>query len=256
LLDGHGFVLENGSWVDRHDGSLYSRARIGQLAERDWRKKARVRITRDQRCGTVDPRTEHTFRVGEEETVLQWGRAGHAIDADEWWTDTDSDDVGYVLDADGVEVLELLEHRPATWNEAAMNARQIADALATQAQAREAGQAWEDAGLLVAMTHHSLEIRTGGDRRLVGQVRRDYRTGPCTHPYEVVLGEKPDSTFPEEIHRTVRALAQLPVDPVDAVSAPGETAGTESAATSPEPAHDPDNLTTLPASSTPTRTTT
>jgi hypothetical protein len=208
-LAGHGYVVKNNLWWELYDGRLYALARPGALAERGWWTLARVRVLRQVEAGSPEgePRT---FKVGEELQMNQHGRAGRPVDRDVWWSNLDID-AAKILDAKDVEVVEVLEDFPPTWEAAALGAQAVAEMLAPyHPGAAEAAEAWAAAGLHLSHGHGGLEIRVPGKPwRIVGKVGRDYWKGNIhSKPYEVVLGE----------YSTVR-LDALPLDPVAEVAA-------------------------------------
>ena len=149
--------------------------------------------------------------------MMQWGRAGEEVERDSWWTSMDLD-LGHILDADRVEVLDVLCEIPPTWAQAALPANEVLDAIAPyHPGAAEAVTAWYAAGLLVARTRWGLNIYgPGPQHRLVGELERDYwdgnagRTNQYTKPYVVVVD--PERTFLN------RKLDHLPLDPVAAAA--------------------------------------
>ncbi|MDM4723357.1 hypothetical protein QTQ03_28545 [Micromonospora sp. WMMA1363] len=110
-LDRLGYTVATTGWVDLPGGIRYAAARPGHLAERDWWTLARVRIVRETTVGAVDPMVDRTFRVGEELTMNQRGRAGDEVLRDCWWSSTDIDGA-HIIDADCSEVIEILEDIP------------------------------------------------------------------------------------------------------------------------------------------------
>lgn len=118
-------------------------------------------------------------------------------------------------------MIEELESHPPTWANAALTDEEIHDLLVDHAGAEDptaVAQAWAAAGLLVVMTRYCMEIRTPEpERRLVGQIRRDYRSGPCSRPYEVVVAE-PERPYDSVYNRKVRRLDGVPLDPIAAAT--------------------------------------
>jgi hypothetical protein len=207
-LDQLGYTVDR--WETLPGGVRYGAALPGRLAERDWWRLARVRIIRETTVGAVDPRGSRTFRVGEEVTMNQRGRAGGEVLRDSWWSSTDIDGA-HIIAADCAEIVEILEDIPPTWAEAALSAEQITALLAGHHDgAAAAAVAWIAAGLHVAHGHGGLDIRTAApQRRLVGQIRRDYWQGnQFVKPYEVVVAEGKEWNN--------RRLDALPLDPVAA----------------------------------------
>ncbi|MGK5559007.1 hypothetical protein ACSNOI_46140, partial [Actinomadura kijaniata] len=80
------------------------------IAERDWFRRARVRLNRD--VITSSPSDDgRVRRAGQVLTLVQHGRAGHAVDTHTWQTNLDAD-VCHYLRGDDLEVLEVLEETP------------------------------------------------------------------------------------------------------------------------------------------------
>ena len=77
------------------------------LATQDWHTRALVRI-REQRICHSPEGGEHTFHAGDELVMLQWGRAGRAIDRSAWWTSYDIDGA-FIIKSDKVEVVRILD---------------------------------------------------------------------------------------------------------------------------------------------------
>ena len=143
----------------------------------------------------------------------QSGRARRPVDRDAWWSSTDIDGA-HIIDAGCCEVVEVLEDHPPTWDAAALTAEEVTGLLALHHPgAAEAVEAWLAAGLHVARCHGGLAIRTPApERRLVGEVRRDYWNGnKFTLPYEVILDEQSVASR--------RKAGHLPLDPVAAADA-------------------------------------
>lgn len=202
-----------GYTVDRWEilpgGARYGAARPGRLAERDWSRRARVRIIKETTVGAVDPPVERTFKVGEELEMNQRGRAGEEIRRDNWWTSSDIDGA-HIIDADCAEIVEILDDEPPTWAEAALPADEVTRILAPHHPgAAEAAAAWEAAGLLVCRWARGLAIYTPGpEYRMVGRCPSDYwNRGTVSLPYEAIVGGDP-------LH--YRKLDRLPLDPVAA----------------------------------------
>lgn len=80
------------------------------VADRGWHVRARVRMRREHRCGSVDPMLTTVFRAGEEYTLIQWGVAGRLVLREAWWTSTDIDGA-FIVPSDAVEVIEVLDER-------------------------------------------------------------------------------------------------------------------------------------------------
>ena len=218
-LDEYGYVTAGGYWTELPHGVLYRRANPGHLAERDWWRKAKVRLLRDVSCTSPGRVGEppHVYRLGEVVEMHQSGYEGREVRRDNWWSSTDID-YANILDADAVETVEILEDRPPTWAEAALDAVAVT-ALLDQHHpgAAEAAAAWAAAGLLVTEDVDGLIIRTPApERRKVGRIRRDYWHGN-THrkPYEAITNAEASmwASFPK--------LAALPLDPV-AAAAPNQ----------------------------------
>lgn len=79
-----------------------------QIATREWYTRARVRILETTRVHSIAPWLEHTFHAGQEQIMIQWGRAGRPVDRRSWWNNFDIDGA-FIIGADKVEVLEVLE---------------------------------------------------------------------------------------------------------------------------------------------------
>jgi hypothetical protein len=227
-LDQRGYTIDMDLWVQAKDdsGRRYRCARVGRLAERDWYLAARVRFTRDYDTNNSDSEsTRRLYRAGEEVVLLQFGYQDRAIDDTVWKTSTTIDGC-YYIDADAVEVVEVLEHLPPFWDSAALTTELIRDQLAGHPGVDDpaaVAEAWMAAGLLVVMTRYCMEIRTAEpERALLGQIRRDYRDdqrGPCTHLYQVVIAE-PEPPYTSFYNREVRTLAEVPLDPYGAAKRP------------------------------------
>lgn len=78
-----------------------------QIAMRDWYTRARVRILETTMVGSPEG-GKHTFLKGYEQEMIQWGIAGREVRRDAWWTSFDIDGA-YIIRADRVEVLEVLD---------------------------------------------------------------------------------------------------------------------------------------------------
>ncbi|KAB1922696.1 hypothetical protein F8271_31155 [Micromonospora sp. ALFpr18c] len=79
---------------------------------------------RETTVGAVDPMMARTFRIGEELTMNQRGRAGDEVLRDCWWPSTDIDGA-HIIAADCAEVIKALEDIPPTWTAAALTAEQV-----------------------------------------------------------------------------------------------------------------------------------
>jgi hypothetical protein len=188
-LDRHGYTVKTYGWQTLPGGVRYGAALPGHLAERDWWRLARVRITQETTSGSVDPWTDRTFRIGEILTMNQHGYAGREVLRDCWWTSTDIDGA-HIIDADRAEIVEVLEDHPPTWQAAALNSEEIIDLLAPHHPgAAAAVQAWLAAGLHIAHSRTGLTISTPAPQhRVVGCVPRDYwDDNRFTKPYEAVI---------------------------------------------------------------------
>lgn len=208
-LDPLGYTAAGGRWTRLPGGVLYARARPGHLAERDWWTLSRVRVVRQTRPSNIDLRDTVTYEVGEVLVMNQHGRAGAEIDRRSWWSSNDADG-GYGLSADAVEVVEVLEDHPPTWQAAALTAEQVTALLAPyHPGAAQAAAAWAAAGLHIAHAPDGLVIRTPGPQyRRVGRIGRDYWYGNVhSDRYEVNLRDN-------ELYSPTRELEELPLDPV------------------------------------------
>lgn len=78
-----------------------------QIATQEWYTRALVRI-REQRVCHSPEGGEHTFYVGEEVYMVQWGRAGRPVDRSAWWTSFDIDGA-FIIEADKVEVIKIID---------------------------------------------------------------------------------------------------------------------------------------------------
>ena len=213
-LDALGWTVDR--WEVLPGRARYGAALPGHLAERDWWTLARVRIVRETTVGAVDPRTDRTFRPGEVVTMNQRGRAGREVDRSAWWSSTDIDGA-HIIRAECCEVVEVLEDHPPAWDDAALDPELVTGLLAPHHPgAAEAVQAWAGAGLHLSWCHGGIAIRTPApERRLVGEVRRDYWKGKqFTLPYEAILDD-------QEWCPSRRKAGQLPLDPVAAAGAAG-----------------------------------
>jgi hypothetical protein len=212
-MDRYGYTLKSYGWQTLPGGVRYGAALPGHLAERDWWRLARVRITQETTVGSVDPWTDRTFDVGEILTMNQQGYAGREVLRDCWWTSTDIDGA-HIIDADVAEIVEVLEDHPPTWDAAALTAEEVIDLLAPHHPgAGAAVQAWLAAGLHIAHSRTGLTISTlAPEHRVVGRVPRDYWDGNrFTKPYEAVID-------PDHMWRD-RPLYTLPHDPETAARA-------------------------------------
>jgi hypothetical protein len=191
-----------------------ARTNASQLvAERDWWIQARVRIVRETTAHSLAWCSPRTFRVGEELTLHQGGQADAAVNCDSWRRSIDGEH-GFTIPADCVEVIDVLQERPPTWDAAALTASQITELLAPRfAEAGEVVGVWESAGLHVAHEFGELVIRTPGpEYRRVGSIRRGYPDrDQFTGPYHAI---EEDSPYP--FSRRTRQLDALPTDPVAA----------------------------------------
>lgn len=206
-LNALGYTVDH--WEVLPGRARYGVALPGHLAERDWSRRARVRIITETTVGAVDPPTDRTFTVGEELTMEQRGRKGEEVRRDTWWTSSDIDGA-HIIDADCAEIVEILDDEPPTWAEAALPADEVTRILAPHHPgAAEAAAAWEAAGLLVCRWARGLAIYTPGpEYRIVGRCPDDYwNGGTVSRPYEAIVGGDP-------LH--YRKLDRLPLDPVSA----------------------------------------
>jgi hypothetical protein len=210
-LDKLGYTVDH--WEVLPGQARYGAALPGHLAERDWYRRARIRIVKETTVGAVDPATERTFAVGETVTMHQQGREGKEIDRGSWWDSSDIDGA-HIIDAGCAEIVEILEDHPPTWKEAALSAAQVTELLSpNHPGAAEAAAAWEAAGLHVSWySRGDLAIRTPGpEYRMVGIVPSDYwKGGAFTRPYEAVPVDDPGKSHLR------RQLGALPLDPVAA----------------------------------------
>jgi hypothetical protein len=76
-------------------------------ATRDWHTRALVRFKETVTVRAPESE-EYTFRAGQEREMVQWGRAGRAVDRTSWWTSYDIDGA-YIIDAGKVEVVKIIE---------------------------------------------------------------------------------------------------------------------------------------------------
>jgi len=134
------------------------------VAEREWSTWARVRIRATYRAGSVSPRDERRFEPGQELEMVQWGRAGRAVDRGAWWTSTDIDGA-FIIPAEHVTVLEVTRNKPPTFTGAALSRGQVIAVLGSGAEA------WDGQGILVVPSVYDLEIRAGSGE-LLGLVER------------------------------------------------------------------------------------
>jgi hypothetical protein len=214
VLAEHGFVRKHAIWQELSAGVFYQIARPGFLAERAWFRRARVRFIRSGEAHSPEG-PPMRFRIGEEQEMVQSGRAGQAVDYDTWWTSFDIDGAK-IFGPDAVEVVDVIEERPPTWKAAALSAATITRLLEPfHAGAAQAAAAWVAAGLHVARDVNGLLIRTPApERRAIGRVRSDYWDGgKHKHPYEVVVRDAELS-----YDQRVVQLEQLPLDPVAALA--------------------------------------
>lgn len=207
-LDKLGYTVDR--WEVLPGRVRYGAALPGHLAERDWSRRARVRIVKETTVGAVDPRVDRTFKAGEELVMEQRGRAGEEVLRDNWWTSSDIDGA-HIISTECAEIVEILNDVPPTWDEAALSASQVAALLAPHHPgAAEAAAAWESAGLHVSWWARGLAIRTPApEYRMVGRVPGDYwKGGALSRPYEAIAGE--------DLYQRERKLDRLPLDPVAA----------------------------------------
>jgi hypothetical protein len=111
-------------------------------AEREWSTWARVRIRATYRAGSVSPWDERRFEPGQELEMVQWGRAGRAVDRSAWWTSTDIDGA-FIIPAEHVDVLEVTRDKPPTFAAAALPRGRMLAILGPGAEA------WDGQGILV-----------------------------------------------------------------------------------------------------------
>jgi len=112
----------------------------------------------------VSPRDERRFEPGQELEMVQWGRAGRAVDRGAWWTSTDIDGA-FIIPAEHVTVLEVTRNKPPTFTGAALSRGQVIAVLGSGAEA------WDGQGILVVPSVYDLEIRAGSGE-LLGLVER------------------------------------------------------------------------------------
>lgn len=86
---------------------------MAEQATRDWYRRAIIRVKETVTKRSVDPYREHTFRVGEELEMVQWGRAGRPVKRESWWTSFDIDGA-LILEASKVEVITILDEKLPT----------------------------------------------------------------------------------------------------------------------------------------------
>lgn len=110
-LDRLGYTVRYGAWQQLPGGVWYAPARPGRLAEQDWHRRARARVTRDVAVRAPAMPGTRVLRAGEELVVCQHGHAGREIDRGVWWTSGDGD-AAYILDADTLDLIEVLEESP------------------------------------------------------------------------------------------------------------------------------------------------
>lgn len=227
LLDRHGYTTtQRHGWQRLPGGVRYAAALPGRLAERSWFTEAKVRIVKGYRAGAVAPNTERRYLVGEEVQLIQWGRAGKEVDRDSWWTSMDIDGA-YILPAEHVQVVEVLEDIPPFWAQAVLPAQQVLDLIAPHHDGAEAAvAAWYASGLVVARSRNGLRIYTPApEYRPVGELDRDYwdgaagRTNQYTKPYEAVVD--PQSSWLN------KKLDHLPLDPIAAAAPAAELTKSE-----------------------------
>jgi hypothetical protein len=208
-LDKLGYTVDH--WEVLPGRARYGAALPGHLAERDWYRRARVRIVKETTVGAIDPMTERTFAVGEVVTMSQQGREGREIDRGSWWDSSDIDGA-HIIDAGRAEIVEILEDHPPTWKEAALPADRVTELLSPHHPgAAEAAATWAGAGLHVSWYGRGdLAVRTPGpEYRLVGIIPSDYwKGGAFTRPYETVPVDEPGKSHLR------RKLDALPLDPV------------------------------------------
>ena len=84
-----------------------------ELASQDWYRRAIVRVKERVTKRSVDPYQEHTFHVGEELEMVQWGCAGRPVRRDSWWTSFDIDGA-LIIEASKVEVVKILDEKSPT----------------------------------------------------------------------------------------------------------------------------------------------
>lgn len=219
-VDEYGYAVEN-YWTELPRGALYGRANAGHLAERDWWRKAKVRMLRTVKCGSPGALGEppHVYHLGEIVEMHQSGRAGREVRRVDWWSSTDID-YAYIIDAEDAEIVEILEDRLPFWAEAALSAEQVTALLTPHhPNAAEAAAAWEAAGLLVTEDVDGLIIRTPApERRRLGRIRRDYwQKNRHVKPYEVITDPN------DSMWASGTKLDTLPLDPRAAagLSTPG-----------------------------------
>jgi len=131
------------------------------VAERDWSVIARVRITKPYRAGSVSPWDERRFEAGEELEMNQHGRAGRPVERDAWWTSFDIDGA-FIIPADYVEMLEIIDESAPTFAAAALPASQVTELFGPGA----AG--WAQVGILTVPGVYDFEIRAR-DGELLGR---------------------------------------------------------------------------------------
>jgi hypothetical protein len=85
-------------------------------AVQNWHTRARVRVIAETTTGAPDdpwPAHGRRWKIGEEATLVQWGRAGRPLERDSWWTGYDIDGA-HILPAASVQIIEVIEETPAT----------------------------------------------------------------------------------------------------------------------------------------------
>ncbi len=218
LLDQHGYTVKRYSWERLPGGVRYATAMPGHLAERYWRRLARLRITVETKCAAPDDYHGRTYKVGEILKANQNGRAGEPVDRDSWWVGEGVDiDGGHILPAANVEVVEVLHDVPPTWADAALPAGEVLALLGPYfPEAGEAVAAWYAAGLVVTRTPSGLAIYTPGpEYRWVGGLARDYWDGHAGALNRYTKGY--EAVDPQQGWLN-RHLKQLPLDPVAAAA--------------------------------------
>jgi hypothetical protein len=76
------------------------------IATQDWYTRAIVRVLETMVKRSFDG--EYTFRAGDELEMVQWGRAGRAIDRSAWWTSYDIDGA-FIIESDNIEIVSILD---------------------------------------------------------------------------------------------------------------------------------------------------
>lgn len=90
------------------DGWDMAGDREPEVAQRDWHTHARVRVRQQVGAGSVDPPGGRIFRAGEVYEMFQWGLKGRPAWRNTWWDSFDIDGA-HIIDADAVEVIEILD---------------------------------------------------------------------------------------------------------------------------------------------------